>query len=63
MALYFTLEHLKYCLYTSRVDMKLCHPLKGLTFALLRFYLINYLEILIFLLTKPWKKIKRDFKG
>ena len=43
--------------------MKLCHPLKGLTFALLRFYLINYLEILIFLLTKPWKKIKRDFKG
>ena len=55
-ALFLALEHLKYCLNTQ--------SLKGICVILwwfhccflLKFYLINYLESLLFPLTQPWKQ-------
>lgn len=48
MTLYLKLEHLKYCLNTSKFDTRY-YPLKVSILFLLKSYLFNYLQIIFFL--------------
>ena len=58
MPLYLTQEHLKYCLSTSKVDIKPSYLLKVSIFFcfLLKGYLTKYLEIPFFLLKNSWNQ-------
>ena len=60
MALYVTLGDLKYYLNTAKVDLiqnSVSLSFEDFAFAfLLKFYLINYLQILHFPLTQLWKQ-------
>ena len=61
MALHLTLEHLKYCLNTSRVDMKPCYPLKTSLLLFIEILSIQFFRNCPFPINTTFETIKREF--